>query len=434
MKTCYSLLCLITLALLLCLSACDTPPADPPTEAPTEAPTEVPPESSTEALTEAPTDEPAESTVTPDEAPLTEPVPEVAAGSYVVTDAEGRNGVDLIIDYPAGKDLTILQLTDTQMQTMRDVRNENRRVQISNAFFSVLPDDLEFRVFRYVDEAVEKTNPDLIVLTGDNIYGELDDYGRMWKQLIRRMDSYKIPWCVVFGNHDNESAKGVQWQVDQLLESEYCVFKQGDVSGNSNYNVLIRQGGDAKYLLYMLDSHGCTTKLHNPGESLMPDNPDIDKLVQTAGLRVDQVNWMYKSGKDIREIYGEIPSLMFMHIPPAEAAQVVHSTYGATVTQYPFVPDKEGDFGISYENIGGASGGRYWRYAKELDCIGIFVGHQHMVATSIVCEGIRLTYGLKTGTCDYHADSMLGSTKITLSETAGEMGVEYVFTELPYNP
>ena len=403
-----------------CVGGAVPPATEDTTPPPTDDPTPTDPPADTPAQTPAETEEETE-------------VPALQSG-YLVTDTEGEDGLDFIIDYPAGKNLTILQITDTQMQTLRDVRNENRRVQITNAFFSVLPDDLEIRVFRYVDEAVEKTRPDLIVLTGDNIYGELDDYGRMWRQLINRMDSYKIPWCVVFGNHDNESAMGVQWQVDELLKSEYCVFKQGDVSGNSNYNVLLRQGGEAKYLLYMLDTNGCTIKLHNPGESLMPDNPDIDKLEQQSGLRVDQANWMYKSGKSIREVYGEVPCLAFMHIPPVEAAQAVHATYGAAVTQYPFIPDKEGDFGISYENIGGASGGRFWRYAKELGCIGVFVGHQHMVATSIDCGGIRVTYGLKTGTCDYHADSMLGSTKITLEEGTGEMTVEYVHTELPYKP
>ena len=91
-----------------------TPPtSDDPT--PTDTPTETPAESEAETETESP----------------------VPQSGYLVTDTEGENGPDFIIDFPAGKDVTILQITDTQMQTMADVRNENRRVQISNAFFSV---------------------------------------------------------------------------------------------------------------------------------------------------------------------------------------------------------------------------------------------------------------------------------------------------------
>ena len=150
--------------------------------------------------------------------------------------------------YLKGEDLVILQITDTQLQSLKGARNTTRRTQISNAFFANgLGRTHTQRVWRYADEAVERVKPDLIVLTGDNIYGELDDSGEMWLELIEKMDSYGIPWCVVFGNHDNESGKGVRWQVEQLEKSEYCVFRQGSVSGNSNYNLLIRQGGEAKY-------------------------------------------------------------------------------------------------------------------------------------------------------------------------------------------
>ena len=100
------------------------------------------------------------------------------------------------------------------------------------------------------------------------------------------------------------------------------------------------------------------------------------------------------------------------------------SLYGDAMERFPFYPDREGDLGFALESLGG--------YAKELDCIGMFVGHRHKVATSILCDGIRVTYGLKTGTYDYHDETMLGSVRITLTEDTGEMGVEYVHSELPY--
>ena len=353
---------------------------------------------------------------------------------YQVTDRAGEDGLDFIIDFPAGKDITILQITDTQMQTMAGVRNENRHIQVGNAFFSVLPDDFEFRVWRYMDEAVAKSSPDLIVLTGDNIYGELDDSGQMWLSLIQKMDSYGIPWCVVFGNHDNESGKGVQWQVEQLLSSQYCIFRQGDVAGNSNYNLLIRQGGEAKYLLYMLDSNGCQTRPGNPGEGMMPDNVDIDKIDPAAGFRRNQISWLTNSSEDVQDVYGQVPVLMFFHIPPIEAVQYTNNTYGAATSHFPFVPTLEGDLGMSREVYGGASSTRFWKTAQDMGCVGMFVGHQHEIATSIMCDGIRVTYGLKTSTYDYHAEDMLGSTKITIFQDSNEFAVTYLPTELTYQP
>ena len=427
------LLCMLSLCLISCLCACDRTPAG------TEQSTTAPDPQTTDGVTKAPTegDTAGETTAadTDETVSETEPETETEPPAYVLTNTEGKDGLDFVIDFPAGEDLVILQITDTQMQAVKGARNATRRTQISNAFFSNgLGRNHDQRVWRYTDEAVERVKPDLVVLTGDNIYGELDDSGEMWLELIEKMDSYGIPWCVVFGNHDNESGKGVRWQVEQLMKSEYCIFKQGSVSGNSNYNLLIRQGGEAKHLLYMLDSNGCKVKPSNPGEGMMPDNPDIDLIVQDGGFRNDQIGWMRDSGRSIRKAYGEVPSLLFFHIPDYTAWKLTKKIYGDRMDSFPFTPDREGDLGTSLETLGGYDNGRFWEYAKELDCIGMFVGHQHKVATSILCDGIRVTYGLKTGTYDYHSEELLGSTKIILSEESGEMTVEYVHTELPYKP
>ena len=430
---CLLLLLLVLTALVLCFCACDSTPAEAETtdhgtaDGTTAAPTETPTEESTEAITPEATEPPSE----------TETDPPAAEKPYTLTATEGENGLDFIIDFPAGKDLVILQLADIQLQTLKGTRSAERRSQLSGAYFTGFPagkrNDHEFRAWRYVEEAIEKVKPDLIVLTGDNVFGETDDSGKDWLEFVARMDSYGIPWCPVFGNHDNESGKGVLWQISQLEQSEYCIFKQGTVSGNSNYNLLIRQGGEAKYLLYMMDSNGCKTRSDVAGAGLMPDNPDIDLIVQDAGFCDDQLEWMKASGNSVRSAYGEVPSLIFFHIPDYSAWKCVKNAYGEEMDQFPFYPDHEGDAGFALESLGGYDNGPFWSYAKEIGCIGMFVGHRHKVATSINCEGIRVTYGLKTGTYDYHDPSMLGSTKITLSETAEEMGVEYVPTELSYN-
>ena len=351
---------------------------------------------------------------------------------YRVTDIGGAGGVDFILDFPSGKDITILQLTDVQLQTMAGVRTELRKRQVGGAFFSSLPDDFAFRAWRYMDEAVERTRPDLIVLTGDNIYGELDDSGAMWQAFIQKMDSYCIPWCVVFGNHDNESGKGVTWQVEKLLESQYCIFRQGTVTGNCNYNVLLRQGNTAKYLLYLLDSNGCKIKLRNEGEGMMPDNVDINKIEQADGFRDSQAAWMYESAKQAHATYGRVPALVFCHTPPQEAVLAAEKVYGERVNALPFIPDQNGDFGLSLEHLSGAPCGRFWDYAKEIGCTGIFLGHLHKNATSMLCDGIRMTFGLKSSTYDYHDKQLLGATLITLPADGSPLQIQYVHSALPY--
>ena len=85
--------------------------------------------------------------------------------SCTVTDAGGQNGADFILDFEEGRDIRILQIADPQLEWLEGARNEIRRSQLQNAFFKTSPDDLEIRAWRYMDEAVEKAQPDLIVLT-----------------------------------------------------------------------------------------------------------------------------------------------------------------------------------------------------------------------------------------------------------------------------
>ena len=54
---------------------------------------------------------------------------------------------------------------------------------------------------------------------------------------------------------------------------------------------------------------------------------------------------------------------------------------------------------------------------------GIFVGHYHKNCTSILSDGVRYTFGLKTGVYDYHNSDMIGGTLITLTgENGGAPG------------
>ena len=123
--------------------------------------------------------------------------------------------------------------------------------------------------------------------------------------------------------------------------------------------------------------------------------------------------------------------MMFYHILVNDGAQIIHRTYTEAIRP-PFIPHLEGDFGVVREVIAGANAGRFWKNARSIGCVGMFVGHQHTVAASVLCDGIRVTFGLKTGTYDYHDPDLLGSTKITLPENGDDFEVEYVHSKLPY--
>ncbi len=324
---------------------------------------------------------------------------------------------------------------------MRETPGNERYNQVYSAFFddNETSHDDYIRAWRYVEEGVERVQPDLIIATGDNIYGQTDDDGEQWLKFCEVLDSFEIPWAIVFGNHDCESAKGVRWQIEQVQNTKYGMIKQGDVTGNSNYTIGIKQGDQYKYIFYMLDSNGCRV-YDNPGEGLNPDNIDIDLIQQEYGIFDDQVEWMKSSYEEITDACGrDIPTMICMHAPSNETRYAVETLYpDAYIDAYTFAygkfsPDREGDLGIAYEDIGGfGDSEKFWNTAKEIGCVGMFLGHQHTVATSIVYDGIRLTYGMKTGTYDYFQKNLLGTTQITIKEADNSFNVEYIHSELDY--
>ena len=369
--------------------------------------------------------------------------------SAKTSDTDGINGypgMDYILEIPEGKDITILQITDAQAMLYEGIRktfldeqgrnyaSDGRFRQVHGAFFTSGVTDAYTRTWQYIEEGVRKTNPDILVLTGDNIYGETDDQGILWKEMVEFLDSFGIPWLCIYGNHDNESQMGVHWQTETVRQSRYGCLKEGNLpNGNCNYTVGIKQGNTFRYILYMLDTNGCRLKPHNFGESLLPYNPDLADLQQKEGIFPDQLEWMNECSKKTAVYAPNVPSMMFMHIPPVEARLSVEEKYSDTYGKWPFYANRDGDSGMAMESIGGFdTDGQLMATTGKVNCTGIFAGHQHKVAVSMLYDGVRLTSGLKTGTGDYHDREMLGTTKITIHESDNSFDVEYIFSEIEY--
>ena len=305
----------------------------------------------------------------------------------------------------------------------------------------VRQDDDNIRTWQYVEEGIERGKPDLIVLTGDNIYGETDDSGQMWLEGIEKMDSYEIPWAIVWGNHDVESQKGVRWQISQVRYSKYGIVKQNNTDavthqgGNSNYTIGIKQGGEITYVFYMLDTNGAKVK---NGESVLANNPDITYINQTDGLHTTQIEWIENSYQALSATLGEVPTMWFMHIPPQEAFRAWQIRYAPQRPNNvsrgtPLTANKGNDMGKAYENM------CYFKtdlqllpLMKQTNCTNVFFGHDHVNATSVEWEGIRFTYGLKTGTYDYfdYEGQLLGTLLIEIGQGAPKVTYQYSELEL----
>ena len=278
---------------------------------------------------------------------------------------------DFLVEVPAERDPVVLQLTDTQIIDGAQIRPG--RDGVSATFYATA--NIQKYCYDYVTEIIEATNPDLILLTGDNVYGEFDDNGSIWTSFVDFMDGFEIPWAPIFGNHDNESKMGVDWQCEQFEKAEYCLFEQKELSGNGNYSVGIVQGEKLTRVFYMLDTNGCGNA---SAETLANGH-----TYREVGFKEDQIDWYTKQIGILKEFSPETKISMAYHIQQNAFAEA-YAKYGFKVGQQyqdiniDLLENKaEGDFGYIGRDLKGE--GAYLTVAelKELGVDSVFVGHEH---------------------------------------------------------
>lgn len=391
-------------------------------ELPTGAPSEIATEAETEVETQAITEEKLtnaeettnEEVTTTGEATTTEvgttkeeetTTEEVTTKEEVTTEPETKaepetedvmDQVDFIVSVTEGKEPVILQLTDPQIIDASQQRSEDRLNATTEEYWA--PDQKDERCYDYLREIINATNPDLILVTGDIVYGEFDDNGENFVEFIAFMEGFDIPWAPVFGNHDNESNKGADWQCDQLEAAENCLFMQRNLTGNGNYTVGIEQGGKLTRVFFMLDSNGC-----GAASSASMANGHTQK---TAGFGSDQIAWYTTVAQKLKALSPDTKLSMAFHMQIA-AFKDAMSQYAVDGSYTNIFIDEvstrnESDFGFTGRGAKGAWDDNYtvWNSIKSLGFDSVFVGHEHSNSSSIVYQGIRLQYGMKCSTYD----------------------------------
>lgn len=349
---------------------------------------------------------------------------------------------DFIVEVPAGRDPVILQLSDTQIIDGAQTRNtQSHGDRITYATENIKP-----YCYDYVEEIIRGTNPDLILLTGDIVYGKYDDNGTVLQAFIAFMESFQIPWAPVIGNHDAESFKGIDWQCQQFENANYCLFKQRTLTGNGNYSVGIMQNDVLTRVFFMLDSNGYSDA---SSQSLKNGHTRI-----VAGFGDDQIEWYTKKIEAIKTLSPNTKISFAYHIQQAVFADAL-AKYGFDQAQkeqginLDLLTDKaEGDFGYIGRQMKTAWDTSMVVYTgmKRLGVDSIFVGHEHCNSASVVYEGIRFQYGQKSSQYDrYNAidaennvvaeqiwnqtgnKPLIGGSVVVLSETTGEIQDGYIY-------
>lgn len=336
-------------------------------------------------------------------------------------------GCDFVVqleDKQEKRKIKLLQITDMQVidSTQRRTPDRLRQDEI-NAW---KPDNFEKQCGNQIRSLIAQTKPDLIFITGDIIYGSFDDKGSTFEWFCALMDSLEIPWAPVFGNHDNESLRGVTWQCEQFEKSRNCLFKRGEVSGNSNYTVGIAIGDKLVRVLHMVDTNGCVAS----------EDPSV---IRKAGIYPDQIALIKENSSRIETAQkGKVPAFVAFHIPTEqfEKAEIKKGYKNESRNFYTLGVDiqaKDNDFGCKMERMSPIrTEENFIQILKECNVEAVFAGHCHNINTCICYEGIKWVFGLKTGQYDYHMPGQLGGTLVSLENKSFE--ISHVPALTPYAP
>ena len=166
---------------------------------------------------------------------------------------------------------------------------------------------------RFVDEAIAKVKPDLIIMTGDQLdvvglWGKGDNKEKNVATAIRRLfsviEKHNIPYVLTFGNHDRETGVSNEFQAKVYASLENCICFDDINDGRPDvgtFNVPVKSS-DGKSIplnFFVMDTHSKT------------------KGVGFEGVNDAQLGWYIKKGEELEaENGGEtVPSMVFQHIP-----------------------------------------------------------------------------------------------------------------------
>lgn len=182
-----------------------------------------------------------------------------------------------------------------------------------------------------MEKLIEKINPDLVILGGDNCdelnidtQDELKEYLDIFS---RPMEKRKIPWAHIFGNHDHDMKLNDIDETKVYEEYEYCISKHTeDIYGTTNFVLPIKHSYNEKiaFNVWGID----TNNEIKDADINVDKNMDILNKPSMSSrwdiVHFEQLMWYYNSSIELEKYNEEkINGIMFMHIPPWEFQYIV---------------------------------------------------------------------------------------------------------------
>lgn len=266
--------------------------------------------------------------------------------------------------------------------------------QITDVHFN--GSDASKAALNVLDSVLVKERPDLIVLTGDIIWGRPAKENLL--MVLNRISKYKIPFVYEFGNHDFEQGLTNRDLYEIARGVKYNILP--DLKGQKELDYVVRikahKGKQDAAVLYCMDSHA------------YPKGFPEDKSHGTyAWLTFDQVNWYRQQSQAITEANGgnPLPALAFFHIALPEYNQAVANEYATLIGSR-----REPACGPEFNS------GMFTAMMEGGDVMGTFVGHDHDNDYAVMWHNILLAYGRYSGGNTVYNHMKPGARFIVLEE------------------
>lgn len=270
---------------------------------------------------------------------------------------------------------------------------------------------------KLLKDTIAQVQPDLIVLTGDNISGGSTTTKVITRAAINEymsiFEKAGIPTAAVFGNHDDESALADKDFQMSVYESYDCFvgYNEGDsLPGCGTYNLPIMSSDGSKiaFNIWMTDSgtynsendlggYACTTK--------------------------EQIQWYVETSNALKAQNGgeAVPSINFQHIiVPEIYAALAECEEGAPESIKhgdKFLTLPEGVEGHLHENPcpPNYNNGQFAAFVQQGDVIATVCGHDHKNDFVVPYKGIDIINTPGVGFSSYN-DETVGSRVFILDE------------------
>ena len=252
----------------------------------------------------------------------------------------------------------------------------------------------------FIKAAIKKTQPDLIVLTGDNFAGYATGTNvshSIDKSLAKKaineymsiFEKYGIPVTMVPGNHDDDDIKLTKEEELDMYQKYDCFIGYDDVPemyGCGTHNLPIYSSKNAyklAYNLWMFDS-----------------NTYDEELGGYDYVHDDQVEWYVNKSNELKAANGgqSVPSMAFQHIIVKEIFNTLVECPEGTPNSMPH-DGKYYKFNDDYYESGnfkewpcpGTRDSRQFSAMVEQgDVVAMFFGHDHNNSFEINYKGIDL--------------------------------------------